>query len=221
MAIDRDADHEVGLQGHRRGRPAPSSRRSSPGYRENTCGEACKYNPAEAKALLPGRWRPVDAAASPTTRDGGHKDWVDATCNQLKTNLGVDCVGQAEPKFADLLTKVETADPGVGMFRLGWVMDYPSMEDYLRPAVQHRAARRTTTATATRSSTSWSDKGTAATTQAGGDQELPAGRGHPRQGPAGDPAALRAEQLRSLDQGSRTSRSTCSTGSTCQDRVDS
>ena len=39
---------------------------------------------------------------------------------------------QPEPKFADLLTKVEDKQP-VGMFRMGWVMDYPSMENYLGP----------------------------------------------------------------------------------------
>ncbi len=57
---------------------------------------------------------------------------MDATCNQLEKNLGVECVGQPEPKFADLLTKVENKQP-VGAFRMGWVMDYPSMENYLGP----------------------------------------------------------------------------------------
>lgn len=64
--------------------------------------------------------------------DGGHKDWIDATCNQLNANLGVECVGNAEPKFADLLTKLKAKD-SVGLFRMGWVMDYPSMENYLGP----------------------------------------------------------------------------------------
>jgi peptide/nickel transport system substrate-binding protein/oligopeptide transport system substrate-binding protein len=101
------------------------------GYRENTCGEACEFNPEQAKAEY-------TAAGGPSTititynADGGHKDWVDATCNQLKKNLGVECVAQPEPKFADLLTKVRAKQP-VGMFRLGWVMDYPSMENYLGP----------------------------------------------------------------------------------------
>ena len=37
-----------------------------------------------------------------------------------------------EAKFADLLTKVQKHEQ-VGMFRMGWVMDYPSMENYLGP----------------------------------------------------------------------------------------
>ncbi|MGI5212090.1 peptide ABC transporter substrate-binding protein [Plantactinospora sp. CA-290183] len=117
-----------------RGSQTPATSFVSPavaGYRENSCGEACTYDPAKAKAAY-------DAAGGPKqikltyNADGGHKAWVDATCNQLKTNLGVDCVGVGEPKFADLLTKVESKQP-VGLIRLGWIMDYPLMENYLGP----------------------------------------------------------------------------------------
>jgi len=44
----------------------------------------------------------------------------------------VDCVGVGEPKFADLLTKLEKKED-VGLIRLGWIMDYPLMENYLGP----------------------------------------------------------------------------------------
>ncbi|MFD0782787.1 ABC transporter substrate-binding protein [Micromonospora azadirachtae] len=102
-----------------------------PGYRENTAGAAGEFNPTEAKKLYQAAGGPSKIVIS-YNGDGGHKDWVDATANQLKANLGVEVVGSAEPKFADLLNKVEKKQP-VGMFRLGWVMDYPSMEDYLGP----------------------------------------------------------------------------------------
>jgi len=102
------------------------------GYKQGSCGDACKFDAAKAKTMY-------DAAGGPKTlkitynADGGHKDWVDATCNQLKTNLGLTaCTGAPEPKFADLLTKLD-AKQNVGMFRLGWVMDYPSMGNYLGP----------------------------------------------------------------------------------------
>jgi len=101
------------------------------GYRDNTCGANCEYKPAEAKSLYQSAGGPAKLTIG-YNADGGHKDWVDATCNQLKTNLGVQCVGQPEAKFADLLTKVEKKQ-SVGMFRMGWVMDYPSMENYLGP----------------------------------------------------------------------------------------
>ena len=116
------------------GSQAPATSFVSPavaGYRENSCGANCEYNPTEAKKLY-------DAAGGPKeikityNADGGHKAWVDAMCNQLKAGLGVNCVGTGEPKFADLLTKVEKEEP-VGLIRLGWIMDYPLMENYLGP----------------------------------------------------------------------------------------
>lgn len=130
MAIDRE---EIATQVFQGSQKAAHSFVSPvvAGYRENTCGSACEFNPTEAKKLY-------DGAAGPKTlnitynADGGHKQWVDATCNQLKANLGVECVGTPEPKFADLLTKIDEKKD-VGMFRLGWSFDYPSMENYLGP----------------------------------------------------------------------------------------
>ncbi|WP_433387617.1 peptide ABC transporter substrate-binding protein [Micromonospora sp. KLBMP9576] len=101
------------------------------GYRDNTIGEAGEFDAAKAKALYQAAGGPAKIELS-YNGDGGHKDWIDATCNQLKANLGVECVGTAEPKFADLLTKLKDKQP-VGLFRMGWVMDYPSMENYLGP----------------------------------------------------------------------------------------
>ncbi|ROT31466.1 ABC transporter substrate-binding protein [Micromonospora sp. HM5-17] len=101
------------------------------GYRDNTCGEACEFDPAKAKALYQAAGGPAQLKIT-YNGDGGHKDWVDATCNQIKANLGIDCVGVAEPKFSDLLTKIKAKEP-VGLIRMGWLMDYPSMENYLGP----------------------------------------------------------------------------------------
>lgn len=106
-----------------------------PGYRENTCGEACDYDPAKAKALFDaaGGAKAVGGRIEITYNvDGGHKPWVDATCNQLRRNLGVDCVGNPEAKFSDMLTKAKAKTP-MGMFRMGWIFDYPAMENYLGP----------------------------------------------------------------------------------------
>ncbi|MBE1492084.1 peptide/nickel transport system substrate-binding protein/oligopeptide transport system substrate-binding protein [Plantactinospora soyae] len=101
------------------------------GARPDTCGEACVFDPAKAKAAYQAAGGPNRLQIS-YNGDGGHRDWIDATCNQLTNNLGVECVGTAETRFADLLTKVEEKTP-VGMFRLGWSMDYPSMQNYLGP----------------------------------------------------------------------------------------
>ncbi|WP_221325594.1 ABC transporter substrate-binding protein [Actinoplanes sp. L3-i22] len=101
------------------------------GYRENTCGKNCEYNPTEAKALYQAAKGPSEIKITYNV-DGNHKAWVDATCNQIKASLGINCVGGEEPKFADLLSKVEKKQP-VGLIRLGWIMDYPLMENYLGP----------------------------------------------------------------------------------------
>ncbi len=115
----------------RSSRPARSSRRWSPATGRTPSAPRASSTRTEAKALYQAAGGPSKITLS-YNGDGGHKDWIDATCNQLKANLGVDCVGNAEPKFADLLTKVKAKQP-VGLFRLGWVMDYPSMENYLAP----------------------------------------------------------------------------------------
>lgn len=64
--------------------------------------------------------------------DGGHKEWADATANQIKNVLGIDASGQSYATFDDLRTDItertiETA------FRTGWQPDYPSIYNYLGP----------------------------------------------------------------------------------------
>lgn len=113
-----------------------------PGFRENSCGEACIFNPQKAKALFDaaGGARAVGGRLQITyNNDGGHKPWVDATCNQITKHLGVPCVGNSEARFADMLTKAERRIP-IGLFRMGWVMDYPAMENYLGPLYTTRGS---------------------------------------------------------------------------------
>ncbi|MGH3938354.1 MAG: peptide ABC transporter substrate-binding protein [Pseudonocardiaceae bacterium] len=103
-----------------------------PGYRNNTCGEACQFNPAKARELLQqsGFVGPVEITYNV---DGGAKDWVDAVCGQIRENLGVDCVEKAEAKYSDMLTKLEAKTLGVGVFRSAWTYDYPAPESILGP----------------------------------------------------------------------------------------
>lgn len=130
MAIDREEIVKQVFQGSQKAAYSFVSPVVA-GYRDNTCGANCEFKPAEAKAAYEAAGGPKDLNIT-YNADGGHKQWVDATCNQLKANLGVNCVGTPEAKFADLLTKVK-AKQEVGMFRLGWSFDYPSMENYLGP----------------------------------------------------------------------------------------
>ncbi|HZM79530.1 MAG TPA: ABC transporter substrate-binding protein [Candidatus Limnocylindrales bacterium] len=130
MAIDREEIANAVFQGSQKAAYSFVSPVVA-GYRDKSCGTACDFKPTEAKAMYQAAGGPKDINIT-YNNDGGHKQWVDATCNQLKTNLGVNCVGTPEAKFADLLQKVEDKKD-VGMFRMGWVMDYPSMENYLGP----------------------------------------------------------------------------------------
>jgi peptide/nickel transport system substrate-binding protein/oligopeptide transport system substrate-binding protein len=103
------------------------------GARDNTCGDNCTFNPTKAKAL----W--TQAGGIPGNKiqlfynaDGGHKEWVDAVCNQLNKNLGVQCTGAPVAQFADL-RKAARAHTLPGLLRGAWSFDYPSIEDYLTP----------------------------------------------------------------------------------------
>jgi ABC-type oligopeptide transport system substrate-binding subunit len=108
------------------------------GYREGACGEACTYDPEAAKELF-------DSAGGidgPLTiwfnNDGGHEQWIEAVANQWKQNLGIEYEFESMPfaKYLGLLDEGLDNGPGDtdginGPFRLGWVMDYPSMQNYL------------------------------------------------------------------------------------------
>lgn len=130
MAIDRDQLVESLFPGAE----LPARSFVAPpvvGYRAQGCAASCTFDPAAAKSAY------QEAGGPPTLRvsynnDGGHQRWVDATCQQLTANLGVDCTGAAEPTFEAVLDKVRATQP-VGMFRMTWFMDYPSMDSYLRP----------------------------------------------------------------------------------------
>jgi len=103
-----------------------------PGSRENAC-KYCEYNVDEAKRLLAeaGGWKGgkiqfwFNAGA-------GHDQWMQAVGNQLKTNLGIDYELKGDLQFAEYL-QVADEKKFTGPFRLGWLMDYPSPENYLKP----------------------------------------------------------------------------------------
>jgi peptide/nickel transport system substrate-binding protein/oligopeptide transport system substrate-binding protein len=128
MAIDRDAISEsvfAGAQAPARSFVAPVVA----GYRADSCGAACKFDPATAKTLYAQAGGPAQLRITYNS-DGGHQAWVDATCKQLSANLGVPCVGAAEPTFAAVATRLDGKQP-VGMFRMRSVLSFPSMADYL------------------------------------------------------------------------------------------
>ncbi len=101
------------------------------GSRDDAC-QYCEYDPEEAKKLF-------DEAGGIEgntvhiwfNNDGGHEDWVQAIAEGWKNDLGLDYELESQP-FTPYL---KTLDEGKvdGPYRLGWLPDYPSPENYLDP----------------------------------------------------------------------------------------
>ena len=137
MAIDREAIIEAIFFNTL----VPADDFASPvvqGYREGACGEACTFDPEAAKALLDGAGGFDGELTIWFNNDGGHEQWIEAVSNQWRQNLGIeDIVFESMPfaKYLGLLDGGIDDDPATdgvtGPFRLGWVMDYPSMQNYL------------------------------------------------------------------------------------------
>jgi len=131
MAINRDQITKVIFSGTE----TPSTSYSSPGvagYQAGTCGEFCTYDPAKAKALLAKAGGFQGTLTLSYNADGDNKGWTEATCNSIKTALGINCVANAVPTFADFRKQIN-ASSLTGMFRTAWQYDYPNMEDLLGP----------------------------------------------------------------------------------------
>ena len=103
------------------------------GYKADQCGEYCTFDAAKAKALLDeaGGFK-GDRITLSYNADGGHKEWTEATCNSIKQALGVDCVATSVVDFATFRAQIGEGKMK-GMFRSGWQMDYPSIENFLAP----------------------------------------------------------------------------------------
>ncbi|GAB2704267.1 peptide ABC transporter substrate-binding protein [Kitasatospora kifunensis] len=108
---------------------------ASGGFKDGLCGDLCTYNPTKAKQLIEqGGGIPGGQLTISYNADGGHKDWVDATCNSINQALGNNkaCVGNPIGTFADFRNQV-AGKKMTGAFRTGWQMDYPLIQDFLQP----------------------------------------------------------------------------------------
>ena len=93
-----------------------------------------KYNASKAKEL----WKKANAIKPWSgnfriayNADGG-QEWVDAVCNQIKNTLDIDAAGEPYATFSDVRNQVTNRTIKTA-FRAGWMLDYPSAEDYLNP----------------------------------------------------------------------------------------
>ena len=132
MAINREAIIKAIFNGTRE----PATGWVSPvvdGYKPDVCGEFCVFDPAKAKAQLEkaGGFKGGKMTLS-YNADASHKEWTEATCNSIKNALGVDCVATGVVDFSTFRKQIHDHKMK-GMFRTGWQMDYPSIENFLTP----------------------------------------------------------------------------------------
>ena len=143
MAIDRDLITKQIFNGT----ATPATGWVSPvvdGYKADACGESCKFDAAKAKAAF-------DAA-------GGYKGTLTMTYNARRRPQGrgprrsatrsrtpsVSTASQADRRLRHLQQPRSTRTELKGIFRAGWQMDYPSIENFLTPIYAKGADRRTT-----------------------------------------------------------------------------
>ncbi|MET9510329.1 ABC transporter substrate-binding protein [Streptomyces flavidovirens] len=113
------------------------------GFDNTLCGQACEFNPAEAKKLvaegggIPGGTFKITYNAD----TGSHKEWVDAVCNSINNALDNDraCTGNPVGTFADYRNQIMDRKM-TGPFRAGWQMDYPLIQNFLQPLYYENAS---------------------------------------------------------------------------------
>ncbi|MFI1389863.1 peptide ABC transporter substrate-binding protein [Streptomyces griseoaurantiacus] len=138
MAIDREQITRTIFRGTR----TPATDWTSPvlgtegGYRAGLCGDACRYDPQRAKALVKeGGGLPGGKLRLTYNADtGSHKAWVEAVCHSINNALGDDRACLADPvgTFADYRNRISQKKL-TGPFRAGWQMDYPLIQNFLQP----------------------------------------------------------------------------------------
>ncbi len=102
------------------------------GYKAGACGEFCTFDPAKAKEYLAKATFKGPFTFSTNTDGQGNKEAADAICNSIKTNLGVGCTVHPYVDFGSFRTDVD-AHKMTSLFRTAWVMDYPSIQNFLEP----------------------------------------------------------------------------------------
>jgi ABC-type oligopeptide transport system substrate-binding subunit len=113
---------------------APADSLVSPvvqGYRKGACGDWCVYDVDAAKALYEQSDK-IDGTINFWFNEGAnHDQWLTVVGNYWNTAFGIEYELQARV-WADYL-QAQSDHALDGPFRLGWVMDYPSAQNYLNP----------------------------------------------------------------------------------------
>ena len=130
MAIDREQITKTIFEGNRK--PLDGfALEGVPGFEPGACGKWCEYNPTEAKKLFDrsGWTGPIEITSN---ADGGHKEWIEAVCGQIKESLKAECTFEPVQAFGQIRQAIN-AHQMTQIYRSSWVMDYPSIENFLNP----------------------------------------------------------------------------------------
>ena len=130
MAIDREAIVDA-----IRPDQTPASGVVSPvvaGAREDPCGDTCDFNPEMAMQLYEESGGYEGTMTLWFNSGAGHEGWIEAVANQWRENLGISDIQFESLQFAEYLQLLGNQEV-TGPYRLGWVMDYPSPQNYLEP----------------------------------------------------------------------------------------
>lgn len=138
MAINRQQVAEKIYHGTRK----PATDLTSPvlgksgGYKPGLCGETCSYDPKRAKKLIKeGGGLPGGKITITSNVDtGSHRQWMDAVCNSINKTLGKDgaCSVDPVPTFGEFRKDI-SAKKMKSLFRTGWQMDYPLIQNFMQP----------------------------------------------------------------------------------------
>jgi len=132
MAIDRNLIADKVFNGT----VTPATGWVSPvvdGYKAGACGENCTFDAAKAKAAYEAAGGYKGTLTMTYNADNAiNKAYSEAICNSIKNAVGADCRAVPTVDFATFQNKLDAKELK-GIFRSGWVMDYPSIENFLVP----------------------------------------------------------------------------------------
>jgi oligopeptide transport system substrate-binding protein len=103
----------------------------APGHGTNDC-TVCKFDPAAAKAALDQAGGFTGELVLYYNADASHKEWMEATAQSIKTNLGINARAEGLPTFAVFREQIN-AHKMKGLYRAGWQQDYPDVENWIGP----------------------------------------------------------------------------------------
>ncbi|WP_181764379.1 peptide ABC transporter substrate-binding protein [Streptomyces albidus (ex Kaewkla and Franco 2022)] len=138
MAVNRDEVAQKIYHGTRK----PATDLTSPvikksgGYKPGLCGETCSYNPKKARKLIEDAGGLPGGKVSITSNvdTGSHRQWMDAVCNSINNTLKKDgaCSVNPVPTFGEFRKDI-AEKKFTSLFRTGWQMDYPLIQNFLQP----------------------------------------------------------------------------------------